>query len=87
MCTLFVPGIAALLRCGTIQARAGFRFASRSCFKYVARCRAPPQVALARSPLPYALMDARTQGRAIRGLATLAQLLQDLSEEVVVVWG
>ncbi|KAL4429355.1 hypothetical protein ABPG77_005129 [Micractinium sp. CCAP 211/92] len=32
-------------------------------------------------------MDARTQGRAIRGLATLAQLLQDLSEEVVVVWG
>ena len=49
--------------------------------------RKPGQVALAKSALPPALMSARAQGRALRRLGALAQLLQDLSEEVVVVWG
>lgn len=45
------------------------------------------QVVLARTSVPPALMDARTRGRALRGLGAMAQLLQDLSEEAVVVWG
>ncbi|KAL4458649.1 hypothetical protein ABPG75_013514 [Micractinium tetrahymenae] len=45
------------------------------------------KVALAKSHLPAALMDARTRGRTLRWLGALAQLLQDLSEETVVIWG